>query len=133
MKGLQWALVLGSLGAAACAGAPPPHEREASSAAAIRSAEEVGAERIPQAALHLKLAHEQFDKGKALMSDGDNSRADYVLLRAQADAELALAFARENKTRTDAQTLIERVRATRGGQPLPAPAGNPPTSQNSVQ
>ncbi len=132
MKRFLSGIALGSLGLAACGSVPPPHEREASTTAAIRSAQEVGAEQVPQAALHLKLAQEQLDKGKALMNDGDNRRAEYILLRAQSDAELALAFARENKTRADAQALMERVRAARSGSPqtLPSPSTNPPTSQN---
>jgi len=54
------------------------------------------------------------------MNDGDNERAAYVLMRAQADAELALAMARENKTRTEAQSLIDRLRAARGAGPTSA-------------
>jgi hypothetical protein len=98
----------------ACGSTPAPHEKEASSQAAIRTAEELHAEQVPQAALHLKLAQEQFEKGKALMNDGDNGRATYMLMRAQADAELALALARENKTRTEAQQLIDKLRAVHG-------------------
>jgi hypothetical protein len=125
MKGLQLGfgvigLGIAALGVAACGSAPPPHERHASSQAAIRTATEMDAQQVPQAALHLKLAQEQFDKGKALMNDGDNARATYVLMRAQADAELALALARENKTRTEAQALIDRLRAARG--PVPTSA-----------
>src|SRR5258708_5175228 len=92
--GLGMALV--SLGLGACAGAPPPHERQASSEAAVRGAREIGAERIPQAALHLKLAEEGVARGKAQIRDGDNQDADYTLMRAQADADLALALTRES-------------------------------------
>lgn len=106
-----------AVGLVACGSTPPPHEREASSQAAIRTAHEMNAQQVPQAALHLKLAQEQFDKGKALMNDGDNKRATYVLMRAQADAELALALARENKTKTEAQVLIDKLRAARGPAP----------------
>jgi hypothetical protein len=122
MKGIKlgvglvgWGLV--ALGLVACGSTPPPHEREASSQAAIRTAREMNAEQVPQAALHLKLAQEQFDKGKALMNDGDNKRATYVLMRAQADAELALAMARENKTKAEAQVLVDKLRAARGPAP----------------
>jgi hypothetical protein len=102
------------LGLAACASSPPPHDRQASSEAAIRAANEVGASQVPQAALHLKLAQEQLDKGKAQIKDGDNQAAAFTLMRAQADAELALALARENKTRFDAQQVIEKAHALRG-------------------
>jgi hypothetical protein len=119
------------LGPMACGSTPPPHEREASSQAAIRTATELHAEQVPQAALHLKLAQEQFDKGKALMNDGDNKRATYALLRAQADAELALALARENKTKTEAQVLVDKLRSARG--PVPAAAVEQPSSQPPSQ
>src|SRR3954468_2808068 len=82
-------LALG-MGLAACASTAPPHDRQVSSEAAVRAAREVGAEQVPQAALHLKLAQEQLEKGKAQMSNGDNEEASYTLLRAQSDAELAL-------------------------------------------
>jgi len=116
MKGMKLGVGLvgwgmAALGLVACGSTPAPHEKEASSQAAIRSAKELHAEQVPQAALHLKLAQEQFEKGNALMKDDDNRAASYMLLRAQADAELAIALARENKTRTEAQLLIDRLRA----------------------
>src|SRR5882757_3806873 len=81
--------------AVACGGYPIPTERMVASESALRGAQEVGAQNVPQAALHLRLAEEQIQKAKALINDGDNERADYVLLRAKADAELALALAKE--------------------------------------
>jgi len=119
MKGIQWASSIVGIGVIACASAPAPYEREASWGAAIRAANEVGAAQVPQAALHLKLAQEQLDKAKAQMKDGDNAQAAYTLLRCQADAELALALARENKTRTDAQQVIDKARGLRGEQRTP--------------
>ena len=133
MNRIGLGVVLTSVGVGACASAPPPHERVATSEAAIRGAREVGSEQIPQAALHLKLAEENVQKAKALMKDGDNQAAAFVLLRAQADAELALALARENKTKSDAQLVIDKARAIGGGPvdartPAPPPAApQPPT------
>ncbi|HMJ53976.1 MAG TPA: DUF4398 domain-containing protein [Polyangiaceae bacterium] len=132
MKGTQLGVGLvgwgiAAFGLVACGSVPAPHEREASSQAAIRTATEMNAQQVPQAALHLKLAQEQFEKGKAFMNDGDNERATYALLRAQADAELALALARENKTRTEAQVLIDKLRAARG--PAPTSAMEQPSGQ----
>lgn len=118
---------MAALGLIACGGAPAPHEREASSQAAIRTAAEMHADQLPQAALQLKLAQEQFDKGKALMKNGDNEEANYVFMRAQADAELALAMARENKTKTEAQVLVDKLRAARG--PVPTSAQKSPSGQ----
>ena len=53
MNRIGWAVVVMSVGAGACASAPPPNDRMASSEAAIRGAREVGAEQIPQGALEL--------------------------------------------------------------------------------
>jgi len=121
MKLIPWTVGSIAVGLVACASTPAPHERAASSEASIRAANEVGAAQVPQAALHLKLAQEQLEKAKAQMKNGDNNDAAYTLLRAQADAELALSLARENKTRTDAQQVIDRARVLRSGNPSVAP------------
>jgi hypothetical protein len=64
--------------------------------AAARAAREAGAPNVPRAALQLKLAEEQIAQARQMMNNGSNERADYMTLRAYNDAELALAFAREN-------------------------------------
>src|SRR5262245_39854246 len=107
------ALTAAIIATVGCASAAPPNERLASSEAALRGAQEVGAQTVPEASLHLKLAQEQIAQAKALMSDGENERAGSVLDRAKADAELALALARENATRGEAQKAAEHVRALR--------------------
>jgi len=78
---------------------------------AIRAAQEVGASKVPQAQLHVRLAQEQVDKAKALMQDGDNKRAEMLLLRAQSDAELAVALAREDSAKNEAQQALDQVKA----------------------
>jgi glycerol-3-phosphate dehydrogenase len=78
---------------AACAGAPRPEARMASSEGAIRGAQEAGAQNVPQATLFLKLAQEQRQQGLELVKDGNNHRAEYTLERSEADAELAIAVA----------------------------------------
>jgi uncharacterized protein DUF4398 len=99
-----------------CGGAPPPTDRLAASEAAIRGAQEVGAQSVPEAALHLKLAQEQVTKAKAMIDDGGGSpEAERLLMKAQADAELALALARENSTRAQAQNAMDQVKALKGG------------------
>jgi hypothetical protein len=92
-----------------CAGAPVPHERMASSLAAIRAAEEVGGANLPQAQLHLKLARDQVETAKSLIRDGENERAKIVLMRAESDAELALALAKESVARNEAQQAMAQV------------------------
>lgn len=94
---------------------PPPSDKLASAEAAARSARELGAEREPKAALHLRLATEQIDQAKKLMSEGDNKRADLVLQRASSDAELSVMLAKENTARGEAEKAQERVKAVKAG------------------
>lgn len=92
-----------------CASTPVPADRMAQSQASLRAAEEVGAKNVPPAALHLQLAQEQMEQGKQLIKNGDNERARFVLLRAEADAELAVALAREQSMRDAAQKAVAQV------------------------
>jgi pyridoxal biosynthesis lyase PdxS len=94
---------------AACASAPPPTERMASAESAVRAARELGAERVPTAQLHVKLADEEIQKAKALSKDDENGRADTMLQRASADAELALALAREEGSRSEAVRALKEA------------------------
>lgn len=110
------ALSLTSIALAACGGSiPPPSDRLATAEAASRSARELGADREPKAALHLKLAQEQIDSAKKLMTDGDNKRADLVLQRASSDAELAVMLAKENNANSEAQKAKDRVTQLKSG------------------
>lgn len=99
----------GALALAACASSAVPADRLARSEAAYRSAQEMGAAQNPQAALHLRLAEEQLTTGKTLIKKGDNERADSVLRRAEADAELALSLARSDKAKAEAKQTMENV------------------------
>jgi uncharacterized protein YqfA (UPF0365 family) len=86
----------------ACAGSfPPPTQRLADAQSAERSAREVGANDAPAAQLSLKLAQDQIGQAQKAMVDGDNQRADALLIRAKMDGELALAQAREKTARVD--------------------------------
>ena len=87
---------------------PPPTQPMADAESAARSAREVGADSQPAAKLQVKLADEQIAEAKTLMANGDNERASFVLLRARADAELALALAREQNALVDKQKAVEQ-------------------------
>jgi hypothetical protein len=102
-------------GLVACGGGVPPTDRLASAESAARSAREHGAEKEPNASLHLKLAEEQIDQGKKLMADGDNKRADLVLQRASADAELAVMLARESTAKSEAESAQDKVKNLKAG------------------
>jgi Domain of unknown function (DUF4398) len=98
---------------AACGGAPVPNDRVVSATAAVRGAEVGGANNNPQAALMLKHAKDGLAKAKALIADGDNEHADWVLRRAEADANLALYLSREASAKAQAQAALDQVRALR--------------------
>ncbi len=95
--------------AVACAGAPRPEARIASSEGAIRGAQEAGAAKVPQATLELTLAQEQRQHALELVKDGDNHRAEMVLARAEADAELAVALAHAATAKADADQAAQSV------------------------
>jgi len=94
---------------AACASYPVPVQRLADAEASSRSATEVGATSSPQAQLHLTMAREEIAEAKKLMSAGDNEKADYVLLRARGDADLALALTRETEAEASASEVAVEV------------------------
>ena len=106
-------------GIAGCASTPVPNAKIASSEGAIRAAEETGSKNIPQAALHLKLAEEQLQTAKTLIRENDNKRAEYVLMRAQADAELAIALSHAAAANAKAGAAVDAARAVHTGTTTP--------------
>jgi hypothetical protein len=101
--------------ALACAGAPPlPADRLAQAESEVRAAQEIGAERVPQARLHLQAARETIDNAKDTNKD-DPEGAARKLDIARAQAELANALAREQLARTEAEQAHTRLDALRNG------------------
>ena len=93
--------------AAGCASVPL---RTETSTSGIRAAEEVGAAKVPQAALHLQLAREELDRSKILAERGQQARAISLLQRSEADSELALALSREAAEKSKTRAAREGVR-----------------------
>jgi hypothetical protein len=92
----------------ACGGSfPPPTQRMADAQSAERSARELGADSEPRAQLSLKLAQDQISAAEKAITDGDNERADSLLIRAKADAELAVAQARLKDSKVEGQKAVE--------------------------
>jgi hypothetical protein len=119
--------------AGGCASYPAPTEHFATSTASTRAAQEIGAQANPQASLAARLAQDENNQARQLMSDGDNERADYMTMRANADAQLAIAIVREQQARAQANQALARLQevgaktmTTSGTQPsgAPAPAGS---------
>ena len=104
-------LVVAPLLSACGASLPPPTQRLAEAQSAERSARELGANSAPDAQLSLKLADEQIALAQRAMSNGDNQRADSLLIRARADAELAVALTREKGANADVQIAVDKADA----------------------
>jgi hypothetical protein len=86
---------------------PVPAQKLADAESAHRSARELGADKKTAAQLNLKLAEEGIEQAKAKIKEGDNKRADYILLRAKADAELALTLAREHDAKAETGKAVD--------------------------
>lgn len=112
-KSIFSAIIVGPLLGACGASLPPPTQRLADAQSAERSARELGANSEPAAQLSLKLADEQIAQAQNAMSNGDNKRAESLLIRAKADAELAVAQAREKGANNDVQTAVDNSAAQR--------------------
>lgn len=96
---------------------PAPTQPLADVQASQRGARELGANDVPQAQLHLKLAEEQASNARRLMNDGENERAATVLQRAKADADLALALTHEHRAKEEQRATAQKndVTTTTGG------------------
>ncbi len=96
-------LAVATMGTGCAASFPTPTQSLADAQSAERSASELGAASQPKAQLHLRLADEQIAQANAAMKNGDNERANGLLLRARSDAELAIALTRDQSAKTGAQ------------------------------
>lgn len=102
--------------AVGCGGPEYPPADPTQSKTAISAAEAVGAQSVPQAALHLKMAKDQLSTAEALIADGENDEAFLVLQRATVDAELALALAREESVKGEANEALKKVEKLKRGE-----------------
>jgi regulator of protease activity HflC (stomatin/prohibitin superfamily) len=121
MRHVNIAILAGSVLLAAViagCGSSAAINKEASTSA-IRAAEEAGASKVPSASLYLQLAKEELENAKVLAAKGDKEEAESMLLRAEADAELAVALSRGDADKAEAAQAIERVRQLRKDNQLP--------------
>lgn len=113
MQRLMITTLAASLLATACgASYPAPQQKLADAEAAHRSARELGADKKTDAQLNLKLAEEEIASARSQMKAGENERAESTLLRARADAELALALAREHDAKNATGKAVEDANAS---------------------
>lgn len=131
MNTLQTSLVVGAcLFGLACGGAAVPTEKLTAAESSMRAAEEVGAKSVPKAELHLKLAEEQVAQARKLSEDGENERAARLLSRARADAELAVALAKDAEAKNKleaADAHLKTVTQEDASNPLAGPEPAPQT------
>jgi hypothetical protein len=99
---------------AGCASTPLKTEATTSG---IRAAEEAGAAKVPQASLNLQLAKEELEQANALFKKGDKEEAASMLLRAEADSELAVALSHGDAEKLEAEAALKRVQQLRQDNP----------------
>jgi hypothetical protein len=111
----RWYALLASIcmGASACVTSASPVAARTDAIAAVRAARELGAADTPESAVHLALADDELERAEALIRSGDMDSAERILVRARADADLAMALRREAAARTQADDSHERVEERR--------------------
>jgi hypothetical protein len=97
--------------AAGCASTPVPKAQVASTENAVESARSAGAERVPEASQHMRMADEHLREANNFIKRGDNDKAEGMLRRAEADAALASSLTQEARQKAATDAAIERVRA----------------------
>lgn len=95
----------------ACTGTPVPQTQLTDAKVATSAAAAVGARDEPQAALHLKMAEDAIAEAERSIAAGDNEPALSLLVRARADADLALALTNMKKHQDAAEAALKRVDA----------------------
>ena len=103
---------------AGCGSSAVVLNKEASTSA-IRAAEEVGASDVAKASLYLQLAKEEVVNAQSLAEKGEKEQAESMLMRAQADGELAVALSRSDTDKKEAADAIARVQQLRKDNQLP--------------
>lgn len=99
---------------AGCGGSVMSPSKLAASEASVRGAEEAGARQVPSASLHLKLAEDEIVKARSLSTNGQGEAADRMLARAEVDAVLAHALAKEQAAKKAAEAVMNQVKQAKG-------------------
>ena len=99
---LPVSLAVGGLVAGCTSVVPPPNDQWSAAQVEVGRAEASGAPAVPDAKLHLQLAHEDLQKGKALIGN-DNKRAATLIVLASTEAQLASTLAQAAQANDEAQ------------------------------
>ena len=103
----------GLLTVAGCGGSAAPTAARTNATASVRTAQEVGAQRNPEASYYLELANQQMATAEREIHAGRMARAENLLIRANADAELAIALTRSAEVSTQAQRTMQHIQDMR--------------------
>jgi hypothetical protein len=118
---LHWLVGAGVVGFLGCATAGPQVDQEKALAnASLSTADSSGANQTTEAASHLRQAHDEQAQANKAAKDGDDDRALQLFQRAQADADLATAMARETNLAgqaTAAEQKLQQAQAQQNGNP----------------
>ena len=98
------------LACSACAARPISTARVGSAEESVRVARNAGAARVPDADFHLRLAERQIATARRLLDEGEPERAEWFLVRAEADATVADALAREAHQKAAADAVADHAR-----------------------
>lgn len=113
MKFTNLALAIAMLSAGGCATSELTQQKMVQTRAAIDAAKEFDADENPDVALHLRYANDQLSVAKELLEEGEERAAQRMLDRARTDAELAMALARTDRSRKDAEQAWQEVESLR--------------------
>ncbi|MFB1483578.1 hypothetical protein [Corallococcus sp. RDP092CA] len=120
MRPKLFAVTLLCAAALGCAGkqviATSTHQQRVQAEAALRSAENSQAPKVPEAARHLEYARQQIADGERLIREGEQEAAELRFRQAAADADLASALARAVPLKDEARRASEQAESLRRGQ-----------------
>ena len=101
---------------AACASVPVAPEKIQASEQAVQDAQAAGADRQPGAAKYLELAQGELTQGKRFSDTGEPRKAETMLAKAEWDAKLATAKAKEGTSQTEVQRLSDELQKVSANQ-----------------
>jgi hypothetical protein len=103
--------VVAILTLAACASVPVSPQKVQASEQAIQDAVLAGADRDAAASKYLDLARTNLADAKKLSDNGETAHAEKVLDRAEADAKLAAATARESAAKAGVKRAADTLKS----------------------
>lgn len=106
---------------------PPSNERLGATSALVKSAE-ADKSADPQVQTLRQSARRSYEEATQAMASGDNGRANFALSQAEADAELAVALAKSQHARTEADEAVASLESYRAQ--ATGPTGTPAAPTN---